>query len=226
MPGWCFLSACFRLRQAGTGPDVFAQDQQLHAASLIYGLGDVATSVISFLLLPVYVRYLSPEDYGVIGLLLTIEVVTKILFRWGVDASFMRLYYDCPRPGRAAAAGEHASSSSSLVVNGVAARPAACSPRRCVGHHLFGTDQYTRALRLVLVNTFVVGFYFIPFHVLRIEGRSPQFIALAFSRSLATLVAAPRARRRARDRRARRRAGRRRRHGWSSRSCWGGGSRR
>ncbi len=44
------------------------------------------------------------------------------------------------------------------------------------------------ALRLVLFNTFVVGFYFIPFHVLRIQGRSPQFIALTVTRSLATLV--------------------------------------
>jgi O-antigen/teichoic acid export membrane protein len=43
-------------------------------------------------------------------------------------------------------------------------------------------------LRLTLLNTFVVGFYFIPFHVLRIKGRSPQFIGLTFSRSLGTLL--------------------------------------
>ena len=42
-----------------------------------------ATSIVSFLLLPVYVRYLSPEDYGVIGLLLTVEVVAKILVPLG-----------------------------------------------------------------------------------------------------------------------------------------------
>src|SRR5262245_35725738 len=68
---------------------------QLGANLAVYGVGDVATNIVSFLLLPIYVRFLSPEDYGVISLLLTIEAASKILFRWGVDASFMRLYYDC-----------------------------------------------------------------------------------------------------------------------------------
>ena len=62
----------------------------------VYGLGDVATSIISFLLLPLYARFLTPEDYGAIGLLLSVEVVAKIVFRFGLDAAFMRLYFDCP----------------------------------------------------------------------------------------------------------------------------------
>ena len=61
----------------------------------VYGLGDVATSLISLLLLPVYTQYLTPSDYGVIAMLLTVEASGKILFRWGVDTAFMRLYYDC-----------------------------------------------------------------------------------------------------------------------------------
>jgi O-antigen/teichoic acid export membrane protein len=152
----------------------------------IYGLGDAATSLVSFLLLPIYVRYLSPEDYGVISLLLTVEVVSKIVFRWGVDASFMRLYYDCPdQPAR-----QRLASTIFwflIAVNGTAlALVLAASP--ALSTHLFGTDRYTMVLRLTLLNTFVVGFYFLPFHVLRIKGRSPQFIGLTFSRSLATLL--------------------------------------
>ena len=61
----------------------------------IYGLGDVATNIVSFLLLPLYTRFLTPADYGAISLLLTVEVVAKIVFRCGLDASFMRLFYDC-----------------------------------------------------------------------------------------------------------------------------------
>ena len=61
----------------------------------IYGLGDVATSIVSLLLLPVYTRFLTPSDYGVIAMLLTVEAGGKIIFRWGVDTAFIRLYYDC-----------------------------------------------------------------------------------------------------------------------------------
>ncbi len=152
----------------------------------IYGLGDVATSILSFLLLPVYVRYLSPSDYGVISLLLTVEVVAKILFRWGVDASFMRLYYDCAdHAARQRLASTIfwllAGLNGTLLLGALAAAP-------WLARHLFGVESHVAALRLVLINTFVVGFYFIPFHVLRIQGRSPRFIALTVTRSFATLA--------------------------------------
>jgi O-antigen/teichoic acid export membrane protein len=152
----------------------------------IYGLGDAATSIVSFLLLPLYVRYLTPEDYGVIGLLLTVEVVSKILFRWGVDASFMRLYFDCPdQAARQRLASTLfwflAALNGTLLAIGLVAAPALAT-------HLFASDRYTTVLRLTLLNTFVVGFYFLPFHVLRIAGQSPQFIGLSFARSAATLA--------------------------------------
>jgi O-antigen/teichoic acid export membrane protein len=152
----------------------------------IYGFGDVATSVASFLLLPVYVRYLTPEDYGVIGLLLSVEVVAKILFRWGVDASFMRLYYDCEdEPARQRLASTIFFFL--LAVNGAGlATFLLAAPR--LATWLFGTAAHTGLLRLVLVNTFIVGFYFLPFHVLRIEGRSTRFVGLTIARSVATLV--------------------------------------
>ncbi|MGE3840004.1 MAG: lipopolysaccharide biosynthesis protein [Vicinamibacterales bacterium] len=165
---------------------MFARLQRLARQLLVYGLGDVATSVISFLLLPIYVRYLSPEDYGVIGLLLSVEVASKIVYRWGVDASFMRLYYDChdQRDRQRLASTIFfflLVLNGSLLIAALALAPA-------IGTWLFGRAGYETVLRLVLVNTFIGGFYFIPFHVLRIQGRTPQFIGLTISRSLSTLV--------------------------------------
>ena len=50
---------------------MFAKVKQLFTNLVIYGLGDVATTIISFFLLPIYVRYLSPDDYGSYVLVLT-----------------------------------------------------------------------------------------------------------------------------------------------------------
>src|SRR6187431_20392 len=61
----------------------------------IYGLGDVSIQVVNFLLLRVYVQYLSPEDYGILALLGSVEAIAKLFFRWGVDGAFMRFWYDC-----------------------------------------------------------------------------------------------------------------------------------
>src|SRR3972149_382480 len=62
---------------------VLARLKNLLSNLAVYGVGDVATSVVSLLLLPIYTRYLSPSDYGVLALLITIEAAAKIAFRWG-----------------------------------------------------------------------------------------------------------------------------------------------
>ena len=51
-----------------------------------------------------------------------------------------------------------------------------------------GAGGYTLALQLVLLNTFAIGFTFIPFHVLRMEQRTRDFSVLTFARSVSTLV--------------------------------------
>jgi O-antigen/teichoic acid export membrane protein len=151
----------------------------------VYGLGDVATSIISFLLLPIYARFLTPEDYGAIGLLLSIELPLKIVFRFGLDAAFMRLYYDCPdEPARQRLA-------STLfwflaAVSGVALT--ACIAGTPLLARTMGLDAYQGALRILLINTFIIGFYFIPFHILRMTNQPATFVALTTSRAAATLL--------------------------------------
>jgi O-antigen/teichoic acid export membrane protein len=165
---------------------VFHKLKTLSLDLIVYGMGDVAVQVVGFLLLPLFTRILKPADYGVLALLVTVELVAKIVFRFGVDASFMRLYYDC----RDQRSRQQLASTIFLflfVVNGgILALLLAGS--RIVAYHLFGGDGYGLLLAIVLVNTFVGGFFFIPFHVLRIEGRSLQFTTLTFSRAASTTI--------------------------------------
>jgi O-antigen/teichoic acid export membrane protein len=165
---------------------VLARLKGLFKNLAVYGMGDVATSVASLLLLPVYTRYLSPEEYGVIAMLLIIEAVAKILFRWGVDTAFMRMYYDCQDQ---AARQKLASTifgfllavNGTLLLAGMLAAP-------WLSVRLFGATGQALLISLVILNTFVVGFYFIPFQVLRITEQPRTFIALVFSRSISTLL--------------------------------------
>ena len=160
--------------------------RELSKNSAIYGLGDVAIQLVSFLLLSVYVQYLSKTDYGVLALLGSVEAMTKLFFRWGVDGSFMRFWYDCEDER----ARQRLSSTIFfflLAVNGVLLfLSLAAAPY--LSTTLLGAPGYTLALQLVLLNTFAIGFTFIPFHVLRIEKRAKEFSALAFGRSVSTLI--------------------------------------
>lgn len=165
---------------------MFQKLKSLFVNLAIYGLGDVATSIVGFLLLPVYVRYLSLQDYGILALLLVVEVVAKIVFRWGLDASFMRMYYDCPdQPAR-----RRLTSTIFfflLAVNG-ACLMAALGVSPLASRWLFGVSGYTLALQVTLVNTFIGGFFFFPFHVLRIQGKPREFSVLTFARSFSVIV--------------------------------------
>jgi len=166
---------------------VLARIKNLFGNLAIYGLGDVATSIVSLLLLPVFTSYLTPSDYGIITMLLTIEAVTKVLFRWGVDTAFMRLYYDCAdQPARQRLASTIFFFL--LAVNGTLLIGALLSAD-WLSARIFGTTGHGLLVALTLANTFVAGFYFIPFQVLRIGQKSGQFIALAFVRSAGTIVA-------------------------------------
>jgi O-antigen/teichoic acid export membrane protein len=155
--------------------------------NLIIYLGDAATSVISLLLLPIFTHYLSPFDYGVIRMLLTVEAVTKVVFRWGVDTAFMRLYYDC----RTQEARQQLASTIFfflLAVNGTLVLAAIAGSSWLV-EWTIGPAAPAVLVPLTIVNIFMAGFYFIPYQVLRIGERSTQYIALTFTRSAATIVA-------------------------------------
>jgi O-antigen/teichoic acid export membrane protein len=152
----------------------------------VYGVGDVAVQLASFLLLPVYVRVLSPTEYGAIALLLLVEQVMRVVYRWGVDASFMRFYYDCPDTASRQTLASTVffylvTVSGTLMLACVGASPW-LAPR------IFGSTQFTTALGVVFVTTFLGTLSFLPFHVLRIEGRARTFVALTFTTNLSTLV--------------------------------------
>ena len=164
---------------------MFPKIRELSRNVTVYGLGDVAVSIVNFFLLGVYVKYLDPADYGFIAMLGSLEVIAKIVFRLGLDGSFMRLFYEHERT-------EDRQRLAStiffflLILNGaivavlLLAAPAIAS--------LLGGANQTAAVRLMLLNTFAIGFTFIPFHVLRIEQRTVTFSLLTFARAVFTTI--------------------------------------
>jgi O-antigen/teichoic acid export membrane protein len=160
--------------------------RELSISLTVYGVGDVAVQLANFFLLPLYVHLLSPTDYGVIGVLLVVEQILRVVYRWGIDGAFMRFYYDCEDQ---AARQLLASTicffllgvSGTLLAAGVIAAP-------WVSHALFGSPAWTLPFRLVLINAFLGCLSFLPFFVLRIEGQAGTFVKLTFATNVSTLL--------------------------------------
>ncbi len=166
---------------------MFKRLKTLAADIGIYGFGDAATSLVSFLLLPIYTKYLSPSDYGVIALLIVLESGVKIVTRLGLDSAFMRLFYDCRSEQ------ELQRLSSTLFLFLVAVNGALLAvgwwAAPWVSGWLFDTRAHTFTVRLMLLNTTIIGLYFLPFNLFRARGKAAQFSALTFARATMTLVA-------------------------------------
>jgi len=74
-----------------TVPAGRATFRRLGRETATYGLGVILGRAVSFLMLPVYTRFLSPSDYGIIQLLdLTVDVAA-IFFTAGASSGVQRL---------------------------------------------------------------------------------------------------------------------------------------
>jgi O-antigen/teichoic acid export membrane protein len=68
--------------------------RRLFRHSAVYGLAGLVTRVASVLLLPVYARYLSPSDYGMIETMAAFQALAVPILRGGVGAAFYRFAYE------------------------------------------------------------------------------------------------------------------------------------
>lgn len=64
-------------------------------SSFVYALGNIVPKALGFILLPIYTRYLSPADYGIINSMQLLVPILTILFSLAMDTSIFRLYHDC-----------------------------------------------------------------------------------------------------------------------------------
>ena len=78
------------MRPSGVGSAL----RKLVGASAVYGLGSVLVRGLAFLLLPLYTRYLSPAEYGIVALTVTCTVVLGLLYPLGLRGAVSRTYYE------------------------------------------------------------------------------------------------------------------------------------
>jgi O-antigen/teichoic acid export membrane protein len=68
--------------------------------SLLYTLGNFVPRVGAFLLLPVYAVVMTPSEFGVLSLMLSLAGLLAIVYRLGLDGALLRLHFDQPARDR------------------------------------------------------------------------------------------------------------------------------
>lgn len=153
--------------------------------TLVYGAGTAIGSLASFLMLPIYTRYLTPADYGVLELMATTIDVVAMIAGLGLAGALFKEYAaidDTRERARMISTVTLASAGLSALA---AAAGIAASPL-LAGWVLDGAGP-AAWLRLFFVVYFLQSLGGIPFLLMRAEDRSLLYVWLNVAKLVATL---------------------------------------
>jgi O-antigen/teichoic acid export membrane protein len=144
--------------------------------SLIYGSGESLIRLASFLLIPVYTRYLIPNEYGTLQLLIiTSNLVATVLELGMGSAIFKAVLYG-------ADADERTTYSTAfyftLLASFTGIFPLLFFREELLGM-IVGSRDCELAFAVLILSVFFRSFSIIPFARLRIEDRSGTYVAIA-----------------------------------------------
>jgi len=146
----------------------------------------VVSQVVNLLLTPLYVKYLSPADYGVLAVLFLFSAVAKLVFRMGLDAGFFRIHYEIEQDRERRAFTFSVACFAALAAAGLFALVVIAS--RALATALLGDAGGARLVTLAAGDIFLGTFAFVPLALLRIQERSRLFAALIAGRNLLNTV--------------------------------------
>ncbi|HPR88757.1 MAG TPA: oligosaccharide flippase family protein [bacterium] len=144
--------------------------------SAAYSIGTVLNRAVGLLLLPLYTRYLTKADYGVLELLLVTSSIIGVILQLGMGSALFRtiLYKENVDTRKAISTAFFALAGFAVLSIGILSLTA----DRLASLLMIGQDG-GRLLRMLFVGNFFLLLTAIPMTVLRIKQRSLTFSAIA-----------------------------------------------
>jgi O-antigen/teichoic acid export membrane protein len=143
----------------------------------IYGIGVVLSKAVAFVMLPIYTRYLTPSDYGILQLAtITIEVVSIVAgsrLASGVFRYYFKATTDSERRSvLATSLGMLVACYSGAALLTIGAAPA-------IAKLVFGSPEQARLIRIAAGGLAFEGWLVVPLTYLRIKDRSTRFVLIS-----------------------------------------------
>jgi O-antigen/teichoic acid export membrane protein len=162
-----------------------SQTKSIFTHSMIYASGMVAQKLIGFVMIPIYTRYLLPEDYGVLELLTTTFEIIGIFTAMGLTASMTRYYYNYKEIK------DRNSVVSTALILAFFTYPLSLSCVFLFSENIsiivFGKDSYSDLLQIMIANFLFTSLLEFPLAYLRIKEKSVRFVVLSLIRFLIAL---------------------------------------
>lgn len=150
---------------------------------MIYGAGRALQKLLVALLLPLYTAFLSPSDYGILGMVVAVTTFLDVFVTLGFDVAFSRFYFDDKSPEARSRVITNTFYVSTvypaLLLGALAAFMPSIAP-------LIMGDQYSPGdwiyFDVALVTLFFSNLNDLPFTLFRLEHRPWRFSAYTIGR--------------------------------------------
>jgi O-antigen/teichoic acid export membrane protein len=166
---------------------MFERLKELMRHSAVYGLGSIVARVLGVLLLPLYTRYLSPRDYGLIETLVALSAVLTALVAQAMKSAFFRFYFDSKEERRRLLVVRTAfwyvaaASTATLIAGVVFAEP--------ISWVLFGTTSHGGLVIAAFIGLWAAMNYEQMTSLFRVEQRSGAYVVATMTNVGITIAA-------------------------------------
>ncbi|HEU5279196.1 MAG TPA: oligosaccharide flippase family protein [Gaiellaceae bacterium] len=166
---------------------MFERIKELLRHSAIYGAGSIVARVLGVLLLPLYTRYLSPSDYGLIETLVALSAVLTALVAQGMKSAFFRFYFDSAEQERRHLVVRTAfwyvmAASTAVALVGIVLSPQ-------LSWLLFGTHDHRGLVTAAFIGLWAALNYEQMTSLFRVEQRSAAYVAATLTNVAITIGA-------------------------------------
>lgn len=143
---------------------------------MIYGAGNVLQAALNLLLLPMYLRFFTPSEYGVISLLAVVITLLTLLISGGALNGLVRLYYEVNGIRRKELVGN--TFLWYLVIAG-----AGCAVlfffAVLISQSLFHSETYETPVRMTGFVFFFSVLMSVPLFIMRLEKKAVQYVSFS-----------------------------------------------
>lgn len=152
----------------------------------MYGVGTVLLRAIAFLLLPLYTRFLTPADYGVMAVTGTVGAILTILFPLGLHGAVTRFYFN------ARTEAERKEINGTILIGMViAAVVMALATDRLGGLFfplVFRDVPFTPYIRIAIWTSFLTVFGLFPLNLLQTKERAGTYVLATIAGTLLNIA--------------------------------------
>jgi O-antigen/teichoic acid export membrane protein len=154
--------------------------------SVIYGLSDMLSRAIGFIMIPIYTTYLKPADYGTLELLDLTSYIIGLFLAMGIAQSVVRFYYEYKEPEKrnqmisVAMITLWIISAVTLVILFMLSDK--------VSVLVFQSADYSKYFKIIFITTVIGLSNEIPLTLLRIEEISITYVSISLSKLVINLT--------------------------------------